>query len=559
MTFSDANEKGSKPHPMLGAQLGQYKILDVLGGGGMGVVFRARQLTVDRDVALKLLPPTLAHDEINTKRLEREAKALAKLSHPNIVTTFDFGLTEYAQAFLVMELVDGQSLKEVLESETRLEVQRALKIFIQLADAMGFAHGTGIIHRDLKPHNVMLAQKPSPDFVKVLDFGIARLSDSQKLTRVGEIIGSPLYMSPEQCLDDPVDGRTDIYSFGVLMYLCLTGTVPFKGNTLYETVEAKCTKPIPRFKEVAPDCEIPNFLEELVRHCLAVEPDERFQSMGELKSMLESMQVGHRKNDTLESTAILGTSPMMQGSTAPSSETIRAKMHAAKKKYDSVPFPQPGVSSEPVERRTDEQAHKHVRSRHMESHRGIVLTPGVMIVGFVLIMVVLFAGVVVGISVVGQGTFLPSVGKKDSDTTGGVSSGGDASNLQSGTRQVSTPQERVTQVSAPPVRKPQESAPQVSKSQVKTPQAAVSSDAPSVPSPSTHAPVTQTKPATSQPASPAAAVSTRLKHLRENAQKRIENAGRKRHREDNAGLPRVRHTVPSDRGAQIWYDFERRE
>ncbi|MBX3136725.1 protein kinase [Candidatus Obscuribacterales bacterium] len=560
MTFSDANEKGSKPHPMLGAQLGQYKILDVLGGGGMGVVFRARQLTVDRDVALKLLPPTLAHDEINTKRLEREAKALAKLSHPNIVTTFDFGLTEYAQAFLVMELVDGHSLKEVLASETRLDVQRALKIFIQLADAMRFAHGTGIIHRDLKPHNVMLAQKPSPDFVKVLDFGIARLSDSQKLTRVGEIIGSPLYMSPEQCLDDPVDGRTDIYSFGVLMYLCLTGTVPFKGNTLYETVEAKCTKPIPRFKEVAPDCEIPNFLEELVRHCLAVEPDERFQSMAELKSMLESMQVGHRKNDTLESTAILGTSPMMQGSTAPSSETIRAKMHAAKKKYGSVPLSQPGVSSELVERRTDEQAHKHVRSRHMESHRGIVLTPGVMIVGFVVIMVVLFAGVVVGISVVGQGTFLPNVGAKKADTTGGVSIGGDADNPASktSTRQMSTPQVSTPQVSTPQVSTPQVSTPQVNKSQVKTPQAAVSSDSRSVPLPSTHAPVSQTKPAASRPASPAA-VSTRLKRLRENAQQRVKNAARKRHGEDNAGLPRVRHTVPSDRGAQIWYDFERRE
>jgi len=551
---------------MLGAQLGQYKILDVVGGGGMGVVFRARQLTVDRDVALKLLPPTLAHDEINTKRLEREAKALAKLSHPNIVTTFDFGLTEYAQAFLVMELVDGQSLKEVLASETRLEVQRALKIFIQLADAMRFAHGTGIIHRDLKPHNVMLAQKPSPDFVKVLDFGIARLSDSQKLTRVGEIIGSPLYMSPEQCLDDPVDGRTDIYSFGVLMYLCLTGTVPFKGNTLYETVEAKCTKPIPRFKDVAPGCEIPNFLEELVRHCLAVEPDERFQSMGELKSMLESMQVGHRINDTLESTAILGTSPMMQGSTVPSSEAIRAKMHAAKKKYESVPLSQPGVSSEPVERRTDEQAHKHVRSRHMESHRGIVLTPGVMIVGFVVIMVVLFAGVVVGISVVGQGTFLPNVGAKKADTAGGVSNGGDAnisasktSTRQLSTPQVSTPQLSTPQLSTPQVSTPQVSSPQVNKSQVKTPQAAVSSDPRSVPSPSTHGPAVQTQPVKSRPASPAAPVSTRLKHLRENAQQRVKNAAQKRRGEENVGLPRVRHTVPSDRGAQIWYDFERRE
>lgn len=128
MSFSNTDEKSAQPHPMLGAQLGQYKILDVIGGGGMGVVFRARQMMVDRDVALKLLPPALAHDEINTKRLEREAKALAKLSHPNIVTTFDFGLTEYAQAFLVMELVDGECLKEILLRETRIEVARAKDI-----------------------------------------------------------------------------------------------------------------------------------------------------------------------------------------------------------------------------------------------------------------------------------------------------------------------------------------------------------------------------------------------------------------------------------------------
>jgi serine/threonine-protein kinase len=549
MTFSNTDEKSSKPHPMLGAQLGQYKILDVLGGGGMGVVFRARQLTVDRDVALKLLPPTLAHDEINTKRLEREAKALAKLSHPNIVTTFDFGLTEYAQAYLVMELVDGLCLKEVLARETRIEVTRALRIFVQLADAMRFAHGTGIIHRDLKPHNVMLAQKPAPDFVKVLDFGIARLSDSQKLTRVGEIIGSPLYMSPEQCLDDPVDGRTDIYSFGVLMYLCLTGEVPFKGSTLYETVEAKCTKPIPRFKEVAPDCEIPSFLEELVRHCLAVEPDERFQTMDELKSLLESMQVGPRKNDTLESTAVIGTSQMVSGSTQASSETIRQKMLAAKKKYESSLSAQP----ESNEKGKDGQPYKHVRSRHMEGHRGIVLTPGVMIAGVLVIIAVLFAGVIVGISVVGQGTFLPTSVRSANDTAGSARAdhalrptGAMKSRQESKNDEISRPAlnvEKPTSALSPSKSSIEKTRPQTSSAPAASNKAPVPLNL--APKPKT---LSQVKPldAPVRPRRPAVS-NTKPK--------------RRMHKTGDDGtyaLPRVRHTVPSDRGAQIWYEYTRR-
>lgn len=278
----------NNPHPMLGVALGQYRIDDVIGGGGMGVVFRAYQETVDRHVALKLLPPELAGDATNVLRLEREAKALARLNHPNVVTTFDFGLTPSGQAYLVMELVNGKSLEEVLKETTILDSDRALRIFIQIAEAMRFAHEQGIVHRDLKPHNVMLSTVPMKDFVKVLDFGIVKVAqDSQQLTQIGDVMGSPLYMSPEQCTGKAVDLRTDIYSLGVLMYQCLTGKFPFQGINLPDTVQKKCKDPIPTFESMAPDLIFPNGLEDIVRRTLQVEPSKRYQTMAHLKEALE--------------------------------------------------------------------------------------------------------------------------------------------------------------------------------------------------------------------------------------------------------------------------------
>lgn len=278
----------NKSHPMLGVELGQYRIEDVLGGGGMGVVFRAYQETVDRRVALKLLPPEMASDETNVLRLEREAKALAKLNHPNVVTTFDFGLAPSGQAYLVMELVDGKTLSDVVDEEVVLDPDRALRIFIQIAEAMRFAHTQGIVHRDLKPHNVMLTTVPVKDFVKVLDFGIVKVTqESQQLTQIGEVMGSPLYMSPEQCTGNPVDLRTDIYSLGVLMYQSLTGKFPFQGINLPDTVQKKCKDPIPSFESMAPDLVFPNGLEDIVKRTLQVDPAKRYQTMAHLKEALE--------------------------------------------------------------------------------------------------------------------------------------------------------------------------------------------------------------------------------------------------------------------------------
>jgi serine/threonine-protein kinase len=526
---------------MLGAQLGQYRILSVVGGGGMGVVFRAKQETVDRDVALKLLPPELAHDEINSKRLEREAKALAKLNHPNIVTTFDFGLTEYGQAYLVMELVDGECLKEILLRDTRIELGRALKIFIQLADAMRFAHASGIVHRDLKPHNVMLAQNPSPDFVKVLDFGIATLADSQKLTRVGEIIGSPLYMSPEQCLSDPVDERTDIYALGVLMYLSLTGTVPFKGNTLYETVEAKCTHPIPRFKDVAPHVEIPGFLEELIRHCLAVEPKDRFQSMDEVKDLLESIPVPSKKALPMESTMALGAPPVVPKS-APAARTIKDKMQDNAIQSNANSDNASRSSAAPASNQSGSSS-RAMRPQPKEA-QGIVLTPGMLMIGFVLLIAMLFAGVVVGVSFVSQGTFLPVHEKPNA----AVNTSKPVDPMRSTGDTDSGAPKPAGDATSPSNENPQAAPHPASGTGPATPSSAL---------PST--PAVQTKPVIRQPQQKVAPPT----HVKEQKKKPVLKPSRKVVRPASdpparpSHLPSVRHFVPPVTDSDRWYNFNR--
>ncbi|MBP7863819.1 serine/threonine protein kinase [bacterium] len=275
-------------HPMLGAEIDKYKIIEVLNAGGMGIVFKARQKIMDRDIALKLLPPELAKDEVNLQRLEREAKALAQLNHPNIIATYDFGLTDTAQGYLAMEYVEGLSLDELLEQVGILKPGRAVYIFKQIADGIRFAHQKGIVHRDLKPQNIMLTDIVSKDQVKILDFGIARIAqDSKRLTRVGEVVGSPIYMAPEQCMGEAADGRADVYAFGVLMFRALTGHFPHMGPNLHETFMAKCTKDPPYFADVAPRLPLPVELENICRRCLQRKPEDRYQQMEQVRDDLE--------------------------------------------------------------------------------------------------------------------------------------------------------------------------------------------------------------------------------------------------------------------------------
>src|SRR5882757_8325358 len=227
------------PDPLLGHTLDdKYRLEARLGIGGMGTVYRARHVLIDRPVAIKVLNPRFVEDEAARTRFRREARAAGRLQHANAVTVTDFGESHDGYVYLVMELLEGRTLRDVLAKEAPLDAARAVSLMMQISAAVAAAHDAGIIHRDLKPANIFIVQRAEvPALVKVLDFGIAKVAadfldedDHLTLTQVGAMIGTPRYMSPEQCSGSPLTAAADVYSLGVILYEMLTGTVPFSGS-----------------------------------------------------------------------------------------------------------------------------------------------------------------------------------------------------------------------------------------------------------------------------------------------------------------------------------------
>lgn len=277
----------------VGSTIGdKYEILAVIGGGAMGLVYKARHTLMKRVVAVKMLHPNMLPDAGTVKRFQKEAEALSCLNHPNILTVFDFGVSTQGQPYLVTDYLEGQTLGELLEQNQRLEWPRTLSIFLQVCGALSHAHKNGVIHRDIKPSNIMLTEfEEHTDFVKILDFGIAKVmtehtEDSSQLTRTGEVFGSPLYMSPEQCRGKPLDARSDIYSLGCVIYRTLTGQPAFFGQDLVECLYKHVNEDAPLMTEVCPEAEIPPELQRVVLTCLKKDPLERYQTMVELKEAL---------------------------------------------------------------------------------------------------------------------------------------------------------------------------------------------------------------------------------------------------------------------------------
>jgi serine/threonine protein kinase len=298
----------SAPDPNLTRVLGgQFRIDALLGQGGMGMVYRGVQLSVNRAVAIKLITASAPNQAELVKRFRREAEATARLSHPNTVRLFDFGVTESQELYMVMELLAGTDLSVHLQERQALPLPEALQITRQVLQALCEAHALGIVHRDLKPGNVFLARVHGGEVMaKVMDFGIAGIEqarDTQKLTMTGAVMGTPAYMSPEQAQGLPVDARSDLYSLGVMLFEMLTGRPPFEADTVVSLLLAHVTKPPPRLAEVRND--IPQLVaaQSLLDLLLAKTPDQRFASAAAALEAVDALAAGSGAQLGLRSSA----------------------------------------------------------------------------------------------------------------------------------------------------------------------------------------------------------------------------------------------------------------
>ncbi len=276
--------------PLLGHILDEkYRLEELLGVGGMGTVYRARHLLMDRPVAVKVLNPRFVEDEAAQARFRREAKAAVRLQHANAVGVTDFGQTSDGYVYIVMELLEGRTLRDILAKEAPIEMARAVALMLQAASAVSAAHEAGIIHRDLKPANIFIVQNAEvPATVKVLDFGIAKLAaetlddeEAHSLTLVGAMIGTPRYMSPEQCDGAELTPAADVYGLGVILYEMLTGIVPFSGSTPL-AIAVKHASELPR-RPSEFVASIPQTLEDVILHALQKRPQDRPANASEFR------------------------------------------------------------------------------------------------------------------------------------------------------------------------------------------------------------------------------------------------------------------------------------
>ncbi|MBS1998875.1 MAG: serine/threonine protein kinase, partial [Cyanobacteria bacterium SZAS LIN-2] len=267
---------------------GDYEVLSFIGAGGMGSVYRVRHRIMNTEYALKTLRADQV-TEVAWRRFQNEAQAIARMNHPNVVAIYNLGLHNKTVPYYVMDLLSGSTLADILQTRHQLPVVEALPIFIEACAGIGYAHKKGIVHRDIKPGNIVVLEKPDATGakIKIVDFGIAKLSHTkdlanQQLTGVGEICGSPFYMSPEQSQAGKVDARSDIYSLGCTLFETLTGSPPFKGRNVTETMIMHHSNQPPTLSETAQEQAFPAALEEAVAVTLAKAPMDRYPNMEKL-------------------------------------------------------------------------------------------------------------------------------------------------------------------------------------------------------------------------------------------------------------------------------------
>ena len=278
------------PDPLIGRVIdGKYELTALLGKGGMSMVYRARRVRIGDDVAVKILMGKFVKDDAALARFRREARAAAMLHHPNVITIHDFGETddEHVPAFLVMEFVKGTPLRDLLSSEGQFPVERAVRMMRGICAGVGAAHRQGVVHRDLKPENILVVA-PTDDYefesVRVVDFGLAKLLADADSAHKGAVVGTPFYMSPEQCMGEPLDTRSDVYSLGAMFYEMISGQRPFGADTVSGVVSKHLYEPPPPLPAAR---EVPRRISAAIMQALAKDPDERPETATELARLLQ--------------------------------------------------------------------------------------------------------------------------------------------------------------------------------------------------------------------------------------------------------------------------------
>jgi len=265
---------------MVGRKLGKYHVVETLGRGGMGTVYKAIDETLDREVAIKILNPDLMDGE-TVKRFRHEAVTLAKLNHPRIAHVYDLA-REGDSLLMVMEYVRGETFEKLSTRSGPLPLDRAIVLCAQVLEALHHAHGVGVVHRDLKPANLMLADNGA---VKVMDFGIARVVGTEHMTNDGYMMGTPAYMAPEQVRGQEVDARTDVYSMGVVLYRLVTAQLPFKADTAVAMIQSQLNDPPTPSRRYRND--LPDWLDNVLTCALAKAPADRYQTAEQLREALQ--------------------------------------------------------------------------------------------------------------------------------------------------------------------------------------------------------------------------------------------------------------------------------
>jgi eukaryotic-like serine/threonine-protein kinase len=326
----DGTQLEDAPDPLVGRTIGgRYLVCELIGAGGMGTVYRGRHQLVGRDVALKFLAPRYARDPVARERFLREARAANRIDHEHIIDITDFGETSDNLVFLVMEYLDGEPLSQVIEKGA-LEPKRALEIGLQLATALARAHELDVIHRDIKPDNVFVLQRRGGDFVKLLDFGLAKVTGEHRLTASGKVFGTPEYLSPEQARGEQLTGAADQYSLGCMMYEMLTGQLPFDGPSPEVVLKHLQTEPAPP-SHVNRRLPASDKIDAMVLRLLAKHPSDRFTDAyhlaEELRAILELLQASSR------SSKMPRRSGMMPLATSPESHATQPWLDAAEETW----------------------------------------------------------------------------------------------------------------------------------------------------------------------------------------------------------------------------------